>query len=646
MTAAAQASTLPGAHPGHTPYRAEIDGLRAIAVGGVVAHHTGLGLLPGGFTGVDVFFVISGYLITGIIAAEMIAGKFSQWRFLERRLRRIVPALAAMLMVTAPVAWAILTPEDFKPFAQSLTAAALFASNLLFAQASNYFDSEAGMQPLLHTWTLGVEEQFYLLFPLVLIACRRRRPGAMLPVVALLGVASFALALVVTTRWPLLAFYLLPTRLWEFALGAACALLPARGTAVLVDRPRTRAVLALAGLGLIAAGFLLIQPDTPAPGAMFLLPTVGTTLVIMFAGSGDPAGRLLGLRPLVWLGLVSFGTYLWHQPLLTLAHYVWFGDLPLPVTLALVAVSVALGWASYHWIEQPVRQRRLLTRRKALLTACIAALALPVAAGVAGHLRLYLPASGAEATRLAGLRPLTPPEVLTDRTAQPPPFILFGDSHAMQYYSALNARFGQGAILAKPSCLAAGEISNLAPDDPGSADCRSMAERLATLTTERGVRTIVWAQMWDRQLYTGDSTTPLLPDSKAAGRALAEAMAGLADRLPKGTRIMIISNAPSALAAAPPMFDGWLRCRAFRNADCPDSYPAAKAQGIAINGALRELARRDPRFEFIDAQAALCPEGRCQVIQEGKLNYWDAHHLTLIGAQRVVATMPANMAAN
>ena len=512
MTASAQASMLPGAHPGHTPYRAEIDGLRAIAVGGVVAHHTGLGLVPGGFTGVDVFFVISGYLITGIIAAEMTAGKFSQWRFLERRLRRIVPAFAVMLAITAAAAWAILTPEDFRPFAQSLTASALFASNLLFAQKAGYFDSAEGMQPLLHTWTLGVEEQFYLLFPLLLIACRRWRPGATLPVVALLGLASFALALMVATRWPLLSFYLLPTRLWEFALGAACALLPARGTAVLVARPQVRSVLAMAGLGLIAAGFLLIQPYTPAPGAMFLLPTIGTVLVIMFAGLTDPAGRLLGLRPLVWLGLVSFGTYLWHQPLLTLAQYGWSGDLPLPVTLALVAASVVFGWASYQWIEQPVRQRRLLAGRKALLVACSTALAVPVAAGIAGHLHLYLPASGAEATRLAGLRPPRAPEVMTGTPSKPLPFILFGDSHAMQYYFALNARFGQGAILAKPSCLAAGKVSNFWPVGPGSADCRSTADRLVALATERGVRTIIWAQVWDRELFADDPNTPLAPD--------------------------------------------------------------------------------------------------------------------------------------
>jgi peptidoglycan/LPS O-acetylase OafA/YrhL len=624
-------------------YRPEIDGLRAIAVGGVVAHHAGLAGLPGGFTGVDVFFVISGYLITGIIAGEMAAGRFSQLRFLERRIRRIVPALAVMLAVTAVAAWTLLTPADFRPFAQSLTASAVFGSNLLFARGSDYFDSEAGMQPLLHTWTLGVEEQFYLLFPLLLMACRRWRPQAMLPVVVVLGLASFMLALLMAGRWPLLAFYLLPTRMWEFALGAACALLPAGRLAHLSALPRVRGLLALIGLGLVISGFVLIRPETPAPGAMFLLPTLGTAMVILFAGPSDPAGRLLGLRPFVWLGLVSFGTYLWHQPVLTLGRYVWFGGLPPGATVALVAASIALGAASYHWLEQPVRQRRLLAERKALLLVCAGSLAVSALAGVAGHLRALMPASTAEAMRFGGLQPPLPPSFVSVTPTEPPRYILYGDSHAIQYHHALTARFGESLLLTLPSCLAALEISNQLPGHPEGDACRAMPERLVALTNERRVRTIIWAQIWERTVFEGGSETPIAHGSKAAARALTAGLARLADRLPAGTRIILIGNSPAAWPAAPSMYDGWLRCRAFRNVDCPTSYPASKAQGIAINAALRALANRDTRFVFIDTHAALCPQRRCTVVEGGKLNYWDAHHLTRRGADRVVATIPAGL---
>lgn len=621
--------TRPAGAPGGASYRAEIDGLRALAVGGVVLHHTGLGIVPGGFTGVDVFFVISGYLITGIIAAEMAAGSFSQWRFLERRIRRIVPAFAAMLWVSLGAAWAILTPEDFRPFAQSLAAASLFASNLLFTRQTGYFDSEEGMQVLLHTWTLGVEEQFYLVFPLVLIACLRWRRAAMLPVVAGLGLAGFALALWLAQSWPQGAFYLLPTRLWEFAVGAVCALLP--------RRPAARVLPALAGLALIAAGYLLIRPETPAPGAMFLLPTTGTALVILFAAPGNAAGRFLAWRPLVWLGLVSFGTYLWHQPLLVFAHYLWFGPLPLPALAALVAGSVGLGALSYVLLEQPVRRRRLLAARKSLLLAAAVGLAVPAAAGVAGHLRWLLPASGAEIGRLGALQSEVPePEAIPP--AGPLNYVLFGDSHAAHYRHALAERFGTGALLSEPSCLAAPGLSNAGEQRDG-VRCRSMPGRLVDLVRERGVRTVIWSQLWARRIFPDGAREPLPPAEGA--RALTAGMQRLADRLPAGTRIVLVGNVPGAWPAGPAMVGGWPRCRAYVNAACPADFPAARAQGIAVNAALRALAARDPRFTYVDPAAPLCREGRCLVIQEGVLNYWDPHHLTLAGARRVVATMPA-----
>ncbi len=618
-------------------YRREIDGLRALAIIPVVVHHAFPDVLPGGFAGVDVFFVISGFLITGIIAGEMAAGRFSQWRFLERRIRRIVPALAAMLAVTAAAAWALLTPEDFRPFAQSLAASALFASNLFYAREVDYFDSAEGMLPLLHTWTLGVEEQFYLVFPLLLIACRRWRPQATLPAVALLGLASFVLALWLSARWPLGAFYLLPARMWEFAVGAACALLPAS--------PRARALPALAGLAMILAGYLIIGPATPAPGAWFLLPTIGTALVLLFAGPANMAGRLLAWRPLVWLGLISFGIYLWHQPLLSLARYVWFGDLPLGLTLVAMAASVALGAVSYRWLEQPVRQRRLLAGRAALLLACGAALALPLAAGVAGHLRLLLPASAAEAERFGGLRTDPDyPRVFVPQTG-PLPFVLYGDSHAMQYHPALTARFGKGALLGEPSCLVAPGISNQLPGDPAGDACRAAPDRLAALVKARGIRTVVWAQLWDRLLYADGSAKQLVPDRGEGARLLVQGMKRLADRLPQGTQIILIGNAPTAWAAAPQMLDGWLRCRAYRNTACPTAYRSEHAyrgearHDIDIDPVLRGLAAQDPRFVYVDARAPLCPQGRCLVIQDGKLNHWDSNHLTRAAAARVIGTI-------
>ncbi|WP_285709261.1 acyltransferase family protein [Erythrobacter oryzae] len=630
-----QPAPAPGpASGGHRP---EIDGLRALAIAPVVVHHAAPTLLPGGFAGVDVFFVISGCLITGIIAGELASGRFTLRGFWERRARRIIPALVAMLAVTAGAAWAILTPEDFLQFAKALLAASLFASNLHFARDTGYFDAGEGALPLLHTWTLGVEEQFYLLFPLVMLGAWRWNRSALLPVAALLGAASLAAALWLAPRWPLATFYLLPTRMWELMLGAVCALLP--------RAPRADGRLAMAGLAAIIAGFALIDPDAPAPGVLFLLPTLGTALVLLFCGPATAAGRLLSAPPLVGLGLISFGLYLWHQPVLALAQYVHFGPLPVWALVAAVGVSVALASASWRWIEQPVRQRRWLAAPALLAGACAAALALPLGVGVAGYARALLPRSGAEAAALDGLRPrgALDPEVIPATGALG--FVLYGDSHAGQYFPDATGRFGAGALISENGCLAAEGITNWSAPGAKQRVCAGLPDRLVELVRTRRIGTVIWAQRWDRELYDAKSGKALGRSSGQAAPALAAAITRTIDRLPPGTRVILVGNSPTAWAAGPIMQQGWLRCRAYLGEPCPDSYPATLAEGRAVNPLLRELAMRDPRVTYVDAAAPLCSEERCWLIQNGRLNYWDGSHMTRAAAGRVMGQIaPADLA--
>lgn len=627
--------------PGKAAHRPEIDGLRAVAIGAVLAHHAFPGVLPGGFTGVDVFFVISGYLITGIVTRELAEGRFSLWRFYQRRIRRIVPALGIMLAVVGLAGWAILTPVDFYQFAKALAASALFGSNLLFARDADYFASEAGFQPLIHTWTLGVEEQFYLLFPLLLMATFRWRRAAVLPMAALLGCASFALALWLAPRWPLGAFYLLPTRMWELMLGAAAALIIPH---IAVAQP-ARSAAALIGLGLIIAGFWLITPQSPAPGVLFLLPTVGTAFVILGAGRADPTGRLLGWRPVAALGLISFGTYLWHQPLLFFAHYLWFGQLPLAASVLAIAAALALGAASWRFIEQPVRTRAFLREPGVLLMASAAVLALPVAAGAAGYLRALLPRSAAQAQALDALPPPGVHDARVIPAAGALGYVLYGDSHAGQYRIAMDERFGPGALISQSGCLAADGITNMEPASDTDGACRTLPDVMVELVRSRKVKTVFWAQRWERSLYDAATGTDLGETTGTAAPALFAALERTAARLPMDVRIIIIGNAPTAWAAGPVMGQGWLRCRVWRNVACPLDYPASKAEGRAISAALRDFAARNPRFAYVDAAAPLCPGGRCLLMQDGTLNYWDGSHLTTTAARRVVATIPAALAA-
>ncbi|WP_428031971.1 acyltransferase family protein [Ancylobacter sp.] len=330
-------------------YRPEIDGLRAVAVLPVILFHAGFGVFSGGFVGVDVFFVISGYLITTILAGEMEAGDFSLARFYERRARRILPALFVVVLACVPFAWLWMFPSQLKDFAQSVAAVALFASNILFWREADYFAPTAEEKPLLHTWSLAVEEQFYILFPRVLFFLwRYGRRNAFLGI-ALLSCLSLALSYIGWNHSREASFYLLPTRAWELGAGALCALF------LREQKVRPNAALSLAGLGLILFAVFAFDEHTPFPQLYALVPVGGAVLILLFAAPSSGAGRLLAARPLVGVGLISYSAYLWHQPLFAFAR-VRSLDMPGPwLMLGLAAATLPLAWLSWRFVERPFR---------------------------------------------------------------------------------------------------------------------------------------------------------------------------------------------------------------------------------------------------------------------------------------------------
>lgn len=346
-------------------YRREIDGLRAVAVLPVILFHAGIGPFSGGFVGVDVFFVISGYLITAILIGDLERGDFSLWRFYERRARRILPALGVVILAALPFAWAWMTPAELVDFGESIGAVMVFLSNLLFAIEAGYFDTTAEMKPLLHTWSLAVEEQFYLVFPLLLLGlwrlARRRVAGALI---------LLALGSLVWAQWSLAqdggrAFYLTPGRAWELLAGALCAL-HLRGRA-----GRPQGVLAALGLGLILGAALLFDRGTPFPGISALVPVAGAVLVVLFAHPGTFAARLLSTRPMVGIGLISYSAYLWHQPIFAFARLRQVEAPGLWQMAALCVLALALAWASWASVEQPFRrvEARWLPQRRQVFLA-------------------------------------------------------------------------------------------------------------------------------------------------------------------------------------------------------------------------------------------------------------------------------------
>jgi peptidoglycan/LPS O-acetylase OafA/YrhL len=368
--------------PSH--YRPDIDGLRAIAVLSVVAYHAFPRVVRGGFTGVDVFFVISGFLISGLILEDLRRGRFSFTRFYARRFRRIFPALILVLAVCLLYGSFALAPDQLRELGKQAAAAAGFGSNFLQWQQAGYFDQKATTKPLLHLWSLGVEEQFYIAWPILLVAAYGRGRRLLYVCWGLL-LASFATSILATHSHPSAAFYLPLPRFWELLTGALLAYRSHsdQGRSQPPEQDPRASWRAAAGVALITVGFLCIDSERAFPGWWALLPVLGTALVIS-APQGWLNRRLLSTRLLVFIGLISYPLYLWHWVVLTFARTANLDDeLTRSLRLAAIAASVLLAWLTYRWIETPIR---FGARRDAIPRPLLAAMA---ACGLAG-LVVYL----------------------------------------------------------------------------------------------------------------------------------------------------------------------------------------------------------------------------------------------------------------
>ncbi len=334
-------------------YRAEIDGLRALAVIPVILFHAGFEQLSGGFVGVDVFFVISGYLITTILIEDIEKKKFSIIKFYQRRARRILPALSLVCFTTLPFSFYLLDPESFTDYGKSLTSVSLFLSNVYFALTGGYFAEYVTAKPLLHTWSLSVEEQFYIAFPLVLLFWSRFPQIKLKLIIASLSIASFICAIILIEIHPRIAFFSLPTRAWELGVGALLA------TTQISWQNRSSLhgnLFGLFGSGMLVASYFIIDADNRIPSIGVILPVLGTALIIL-APSSSVSSRLLASRPLVFVGLISYSLYLWHQPVLSFGHLI--SD-SVSVTVLLLLMIIALSFLTWKYIETPFRNKKFL----------------------------------------------------------------------------------------------------------------------------------------------------------------------------------------------------------------------------------------------------------------------------------------------
>jgi len=376
-------------------YRSEVDGLRAIAVMSVIFCHAGVSGFSGGFLGVDIFFVISGFLISGLILGSLDAGHFSVRDFYERRIRRILPAVFLVTGLCLIPGWFFMSADAYENLGESVVATTLSANNILLTVTTSYWEMESAFKPLLHTWSLGVEEQYYLFAPFVMLLAFRYSKRHPAWAIGLISLLSFVACLWMLPRYPAANFYLLPTRAWELGIG---------GLAAFYVRTRESAPssskLATAGLAATMASVMLVPSETLTPSPIVLVPVVGTALVLVYCRAGFTHAVLV-LPPMRWIGLISYSAYLWHQPIFAFLRVI---SPTQPATweyAALISVTLGLSWLSWRYVEKPFRNRKKMSFRTAVAILLPAAVCLVVAGGAIYKLggipsRLPLPV-GAEA---------------------------------------------------------------------------------------------------------------------------------------------------------------------------------------------------------------------------------------------------------
>lgn len=638
-------------------YRPDIDGLRAIAVLPVVLFHFQIPPFSGGYVGVDVFFVISGYLITGMILPEIEASRFSLVSFYERRIRRIFPALFAVLIACVLCGGLLLLPNGLKELSQSVVAATLFSSNFLFWYISSYFDTAAHAKPLLHTWSLSVEEQFYVFYPLFLWLVATRATRHLNYSILCLVVGSFLISIYQVHFAPVTAFYLIPSRAWELLLGAGLAVGMVPGTAS--ERLRNAAV--VIGLALIVASAILYSRDTSFPGLSAIPPCLGTLLVIWAGQDRAPAAScILSWKPVVFVGLASYSFYLWHWPIFVFARFYLIRNLTAIESTLLIALSFALAVASLLLIERPFRRRDGLVTRRHVFAMSAGTMAGLVGIGVFGHLAEGWPGRfpNAMEQEIADRSYCTESTTLLVRSRQfcrlgasdpsRPAIILWGDSHAYALaplFKKLAEQSGVPIWMAwKGNCPPLlGVWPAFLPPDYG---CRELSEAVIDAIESMDVPVVVLAARFTTYTHGFDGDPEgrgyYLSDDRANGSSSAASMQvfqrGMERTLFRLARtdrmVWIVQEVPEMLANVQEV---WARAKITRLDVTPFelSLPHHHKRSAFVSSVLDALQTKVP-FRRIDPAKMLCDDSRCRLQKDGRPLYFDANHLSPFGAQSLL----------
>lgn len=607
-------------------YRPELDGLRAVAVLLVVLNHAGVPHLGGGYIGVDVFFVLSGFLITSIIRREIDAGTFRIRRFFERRVRRLLPALYVMLAFVTAAAFLFLIDQDRADYFRTLTSVVTYWSNVRFFLDTGYFDIQAQYKPLLHTWSLGIEEQFYVFFPFVVTGLQRFRKSTQYRVLAVLAVSSFILMMQVATKD---AFYLLQSRAWELLTGSLLAMWSAKmgldGSRQLTLR-RWTSLAASFSIFLIVISAVLIDKEAPWPSYLTAVPVFATAVLIVSANQDNVVGRLLAMRPLVAVGLWSYSIYLWHYPLFAFVRYRTVGPVGPNTSALLIALSLSLGWISWRFVESPFRTDGLI-RSKALWSFAFGGCIVFVSLGMVNSGNANRPGSVDIA--------------LGD--ADKSPVVLIGDSHADHLVFGLVPHVGdQLAVEASAGCVPLWRVDRFDARFR-RGDCATFVTgALDSAISSRSVRVVVLASMgpvyvtgetfrgFDPARVTEDGLVSL-DDPQESNRwmVLETGLRETFHRLQRaGKQSVYVIDVPE-LGIEPQ------HCSPQRQFECRNLREEIDVRGLRYRNLVIEVAREFPSVTVFDPTTLFCDSKVCDGVRAGERLYRDVDHLSEAGSRMV-----------
>ncbi|MGB7204975.1 MAG: acyltransferase family protein, partial [Anderseniella sp.] len=642
-------------------YRKDIDGLRALAVLSVIAFHAGLSMLPGGFVGVDIFFVISGFLITKLIFTELETNIFTLKGFWLRRVKRILPALLVMVVTSLIAGWFILMPNDLKDLGQSAFAQSLLSSNFYFWLKADYFAPPSLQKPLLHTWTLSLEEQFYITLPILLILLKKSFGQVSFVILSIALAVSLVASITSTPDNPTLAFYTLPFRAWEFLLGSLLA------HKLINELPRSSShlwlntALAAAGLAAIMTALVVFNENTLLPGYASLLPCLGAAALIFAGGRSDNViSRLLSSPVMSIIGQASYSLYLWHWPVFVYARYLSDNILSPAMTVACLITTAILGFISYIFIEKPLRKETWNRSIAAGPMACLAASVTIAAVGLAyssfnGFPSRLSPQTRAayenafkiisyknECNRLAGLEDL--PACASQGVTKAPDIIVWGDSHTWAILPALdNLALQNNTSFLRYQCLPLFDAYRVDRDTSlETSFCHKANQKMLTYIKLHKIKKIIFVAAWSRltegrelrmegsgqvEAFVADNllkSSNSIESKQVFHRQFEATVQQLTDI---GVQVYILKQVPQhRFWVANELAKAMSRSTSFKEISRPLSEHVQRQ--AFVNTVFDAIVKNNPLVQTLDPEPYFCDQTKCQATSGGQALYFDFHHLT------------------